>query len=80
MIKFWLKNILHFHKNILKLINPNKIVKGIEKIEKEIWGVFDFILIFICSGYRLMFKINEFNFWYMFKISRFMFKKSEFSF
>ena len=36
MIKFWLKNILHFHKNILKLINPNKIVKGIEKIEKEI--------------------------------------------
>ena len=80
MIKFWLKNILLLHKNILKLINSNITVKGIEKIEKEIWGVFDLILIFICSGSGFMFKINEFNFWFMFKISGFMFKKSKFSF
>ena len=29
MVKFWLKNILPLHKNILKPINSNKIVKGI---------------------------------------------------
>ena len=38
MVKFWLKNILPIYKNIFKPINPNKIVKGIENIEKEICG------------------------------------------
>ena len=50
MVKFWLKNILHLHKYILKPINLNKTVKGIENIEKEICGVFDLVLIFGCSG------------------------------
>ena len=49
MVKFWLKNILSLHKNVLKPINLNKTVKGIEKIEKEICGVFDLVLIFGCS-------------------------------
>ena len=34
----------------LKPMNPNKTIKRIEKIEKEICGVFDLVLIFGCSG------------------------------
>ena len=47
MVKLWIKNILHLHKNILK---------PIEKIEKGIFGVFDLVLIFGCSGCGFMFK------------------------
>jgi len=57
MVKFWLKNTLSLHKNILKPINPNKTIKGIEKIKKEICGAFDLVLIFGCSDYGFMFKI-----------------------
>ena len=42
--------------------------------------VFDLVLIFGCSGYGFIFKINGFNFWFMFKIYGFMFKNSGFSF
>ena len=42
--------------------------------------VFDLVLIFCCSGYGFMFKINGFNFWFMFKIYGFMFKNYGFSF
>ena len=86
MVKFWIKSILLLHKNIFKLINPNKTVKGIEKIEKEICGVFDLVLIFYCTDCGFIFKTYEFNFWFMFKIYgfsfwlRFMFKNSGFSF
>ena len=45
-MKFWFKNILPLHKNILNRINPNKTVKGIEKIEKKICSVFNLVLIF----------------------------------
>ena len=41
----------------LKPMNPNKTVKRIEKIEKEICGVFDLVLIFGCSGCGLCSKI-----------------------
>ena len=37
----------------LKPMNPNKTIKRIKKIEKEICGVYDFVLIFYCSGYGL---------------------------
>ena len=67
-MKFWLKNILSFYKNIFESINPNKTIKGIEKIEKKICGVFDLVLIFGCNGCGFMFKIYEFNFWFMLKI------------
>ena len=80
MVKLWLKNIIHLHKKILKAINPNKTLKGIEKIEKEICGVFDLVLIFGCSGCGFMFQINGFNFWFIFNIYGFMFKNSGFSF
>ena len=46
-MKLWIKNILPLHKNILK---------PIEKIEKGIFGVFDLVLIFGCSGCGFMFK------------------------
>ena len=42
--------------------------------------VFDLVLIFGCSGCGFMFKINGFNFWFMFKIYGFIFKNSRFSF
>ena len=42
--------------------------------------VFDLALIFGCSGYGFIFKINGFNFWFMFKIYGFMLKNSGFSF
>ena len=42
--------------------------------------VFDLVLIFGCSGCGFMFKINGFNFWFMFKIYGFMLKNSGFSF
>ena len=67
-------------------MNPNKTVKRIEKIEKEICGVFDLVLIFGCSGCEFIFKIYGFNFWLIFKISGFsfwfgfMFKNSRFTF
>ena len=86
MVKFWIKNILPHHKNIFKLINPNKTIKGIEKIEKEICGVFDLVLIFGCSDCGFIFKIYGFNFWFMYKIYGFsfwfgfMFKNYGFSF
>ena len=35
------------------LMNPNKTIKRIEKIEKEICGVFDLVLIFGGNGYGL---------------------------
>ena len=75
MVKFWIKNILSLCKNIFKLINSNKIVKGIEKIEKEICGVFDLVLIFGCSDCGFIFKIYGLNFWF-----GFMFKNYGFSF
>ena len=42
--------------------------------------VFDLVLIFGCSGCGFMFKINGFNFWFMFKIYGFIFKNYGFSF
>ena len=42
--------------------------------------VFDLVLIFGCNGYGFIFKINGFNFWFMFKIYGFMLKNSGFSF
>ena len=42
----------------LKPMNPNKTVKRIEKIEKEICGVFDLVLIFVCSGCGLCSKFR----------------------
>ena len=39
-----------------------------EKIEKTNCGVFDLVLIFGCNGCGFMFKIYEFNFWFMFEI------------
>ena len=35
------------------MMNPNKTIKRIEKIEKEICGVFDLVLIFGGNGYGL---------------------------
>ena len=66
-------------------MNPNKTVKRIEKIEKEICDAFDMVLIFGYSGCGFMFKIYGFNFWLIFKISGFsfwfgfMFKNSGFT-
>ena len=58
MVKFWLKNILPPHKHILKPNNSNKIVMGPGiKVEREIYDVFDLILIFGCSGCEFMLKI-----------------------
>ena len=40
-------------------MNPNKTVKRIEKIEKEICGVFDLVLIFGCSACGLCSKFMD---------------------
>ena len=37
----------------MKPMNPNKTIKRIKKIEKEICGVFNLVLIFYCSVYGL---------------------------
>ena len=72
-MKFWFKNILPLHKNILNPINPNKTLKGIEKIEKKICSVFNLVLIFGCNSCEFIFKIYGFNFLFLFKISGFSF-------
>ena len=41
-------------------MNSNKTVKRIEKIEKEMCGVFDLVLIFGCSGCGLFSKFMGF--------------------
>ena len=62
IVKLWLENIFPVYKNIFKPTNPNKTVKEIEKIKKEICSEFDLVLIFSCSDCGFMFKIYSFNF------------------